>query len=514
LEELKAAEHLYRNSVPDITHNHIRLLYSGELWSTIFDSAATGWKLRNLADEACTQKLRKSKALTLLFSLIGLIPLLGRRIRRVWGRPDWRTHYRNMLTSWDYFLQALRAGVAEKVITWHRAGRVSADRAMKLAESPPRFFCHLPFSIFPAGLHRFLTDWQSFKDKLHYVFVRPFKLYFSARLREQWLRGMVQEGRKNHFLTDEDADTILSQLRERYIQRYLISLVVHLLTLPVTQIVFGIIGVYVAKKTGSTVAGIATFSIGQIIPISPGSLCRGLWAVGIAVYDRSFKDYNIAVFLSFVKYIGYLAFPIQMTYHYPALARFMAAHWATQTVNIVPVFGERGALLEHWVFRLFYNWPLTIRRRMRKRAQLRAAMKPRYWHVALCAVAAAAIFGAADFAYLANEQSLPRLRDIWWLSALIPLVSGAIVTLGCGGAELWKRIVAGAVCGIAAGVLYTAATAALASGDLQFQMSTITRSLPWRIFVFAIVSTSGVVLTELMLPDPEIDYLPPASPAV
>ncbi|MHC4619803.1 MAG: hypothetical protein ACYTEQ_18810, partial [Planctomycetota bacterium] len=37
LEELKAAEHLYRNSVPDITHNHIRLLYSGELWSTIFD---------------------------------------------------------------------------------------------------------------------------------------------------------------------------------------------------------------------------------------------------------------------------------------------------------------------------------------------------------------------------------------------------------------------------------------------------------------------------------------------
>ena len=99
----------------------------------------------------------------------------------------------------------------------------------------------------------------------------------------------------------------------------------------------------------------------QIIPVSPGSLARGLYAVGIAIYDRSFKDYNIAVFLSFFKYIGYLGFPIQMTYHYPALARFMASHWATEAVHIVPVFGERGALLEHWVFCIFYNWPLTIR---------------------------------------------------------------------------------------------------------------------------------------------------------
>jgi hypothetical protein len=503
LEELKAAEHAYRNSLPDITHNHIQLLYSAPLWSTILDSAVTGWKVRNLADDTCERKLRSSKVLALLFSVIGLIPLLGKLIRRLWGRPDWRRHYRDLLTSRDYFLRALRARVAEKVINWHRAGRVSADCAMKLAERPWRFFCHLPFSIVPAGLHRFLTDWQSFKDKLHYIFVRPFRLYFSSHLREQWLRDMVQEGRKKHILTDEDADTILSQLKERYIQRYLISLVVHLLTLPVTQIVFGIIGIYVGKKTGSVAAGIFTFGIGQIIPVSPGSFCRGLWAVGIAIYDRSFKDYNIAVFLSFVKYIGYLAFPIQMTYHYPALARFMAAHWATGAVHIVPVFGEQGALLEHWVFCLFYNWPLTIRRRMRKRAEIRSGMKPRYWHVGLCAVAAAAILGLVDFALLSTEARLPIFGHFWWLSVLVVLACGAIVTLGCAGATLWKRILAGTICGIAAGVFYTAATAVLALGDVEIQMSTVAGSLVWRVFVFAIVSTSGAILTEFKLPDPQ-----------
>ena len=36
LEDLKTTEQIYRNSIPDITHNHIRLLYSPRLWSTIF----------------------------------------------------------------------------------------------------------------------------------------------------------------------------------------------------------------------------------------------------------------------------------------------------------------------------------------------------------------------------------------------------------------------------------------------------------------------------------------------
>jgi hypothetical protein len=298
---------------------------------------------------------------------------LGKLLRRLWARPDWRKHYLEFLTGWDYFKRAVSAKITEKVIVWHRAGRVSAQRAIRLAEKPWRFFCHLPFLIliFP-GLHRFFTDSEFFKDKLYYIFIRPFKLYFNAKLREQWIRDMVGEGREKHILTDQDADTILSQLDEPYIQRYLLSLVVHLLTLPVTQIVSVIVAWIYYRKTGDKFGAGGILVLFQIIPISPGSMARGLYAVGIAIYDRSFRDYNIAVFLSFIKYIGYLAFPIQMTYHYPALARFMAAHWATEAVHIVPVFGERGALLEHWVFCLFYNWPLTIRRRMRSKTTISA----------------------------------------------------------------------------------------------------------------------------------------------
>lgn len=503
LEKLKANEQVYRNSVPDITHNHIRLLYSQKLWSTILDSAVSGWKVRNLVDEKNEQKLRNSKISTLLFFVIGIIPFLGKVLRRIWCRPDWRKHYGAILTSWEYLKRAFQTKITEKAVLWHRAGRISSNQALKLAEQPWRFFCHLPFLIliFP-GLHRSLTDWTFFKDKLHYLFVRPIKLYFSPKLREEWLRDMVNQGKKKHLLTNQDADTILSQLHEPYIQRYLVSLVVHLMTLPLTQIVSGTLAWIYWRKTGDELGAGGILVLFQITPISPGSLARGFYAVGIAIYDRSFKDYNIAVFLSFLKYIGYLAFPIQMTYRYPELARFMAAHWATEAVHTVPVFGERGALLEHWIFCLFYNWPLTIRRRMRRRAQMRALTKPRYWHVGLYTLASAFIFGIADLTYLRSTQELPSLKDIWWLVLIVPLLCGMGTTLGCRGAALWKRILSAIACGAAAGVLYTVFSVILSrsSGIADYHPVVI---CIWRVFAFTVFSAIGVLFTELVLPEPD-----------
>jgi hypothetical protein len=305
------------------------------------------------------------------------------------------------------------------------------------------------------------------------------------------------------MLSDEDAKIILSQLNEPFIQKYLKSLAVHVCTLPVTQIVsVTIAAIYYfthLDEPNAWAVGLGIIGAFQVTPISPGSLVRGLYVVYLVIRERNFKDYNIAVFLGFFKYVGYLAFPIQMTYHYPALSRFMAAHWSTEAVHIVPVFGERGALLEHWVFCLFYNRPLTIRRRMRKRADLRASLKPRYWHVGLCAIGAAGIFGLVDFAYLRNFGELPSLRDIWWFAMLVPLVCGAAATLGCGGAPLWKRIVAATLCGVVVGVLYTAVSAILSYNG------GIVASCVWRVFIFAILSTIGAIVTELKLPNTDME---------
>jgi hypothetical protein len=501
LEDLKAAEQVYRNSLPDITHNHIRLLYSGKLWSTMLDSAVTGWKVRNLVDERHEWLFRRSIISTLLFSVVGLIPFLGKIIRRIWGHEGWRKHYAAMLKSRDYFMRAVRGRIAEKVIVWHRAGRVDSEKALEAASGVWLFFRHLRLSILPAGLHRILTDNKYAKERLVYYFVRPVRLYFNAGLREQWLREMMSEGQKKHMLSDEDSQVILSQLGEPFIQKYLKSLAVHICTLPVTQVVsvtLALIYVLMHPEMPRPEAwgiGLGIIALFQVTPISPGSLTRGLYVLYLVIRERNFKDYNIAVFLGFFKYVGYLAFPIQMTYHYPALSRFMAGHWATEAVHVVPVFGERGALLEHWIFCLFYNWPLTIRRRMRKRAKIRALQKPRYWHAGLCAAATAAIFIPVDLIYLRSTGEIPGLHDIWWLVIFVPLICGVAVTLGCRGAALGKRIATASISGVLAAAFYAGASVLL-NHDGGILASGL-----WRMFIFALLATIGAIVTEIKLPE-------------
>jgi len=318
---------------------------------------------------------------------------------------------------------------------------------------------------------------------------------------------MVAEGRSKHMLSDEDAETILSQIQEPYIQKYLKSLAVHLCTLPMTEITALIIAtVYMlmhpemprAQAWGTALAVIMLF---QVVPVSPGSLVRGFYVLYLVIRERNFKDYNIALFVGFFRYVGYLAFPIQMTYRYPVLARFMAAHWATEAVHVVPVFGEHGALLEHWVFYLFYNWPLTIRRRMRRRAQLRASIQPRYWHVAACVAAAVAIFSLVDYLYLGRAGRLPGLRAYWWLLISVPLLGGSLTTLGCGGAALGRRIVAAAATGASTALVATLVLAILGAVSGVAAAGAIPIAI-WRTFLLTILATLGAGFTELSLPEP------------
>ncbi len=512
LAELKECEQVYRHSVPDITHHHFRLLYSRKLWSTMLQSFRTGWGIRNLIDDKVENKLGKSNILTLAFCSLGIIPLLGSFLRKLWGRADWRRHYKSMLTDWDYFKRTIRGKYTEKAMAWYRSGRLTDKGAQKMVDSSWRYLAHLPLSLLPVGLHRFFSQWSYFKERLYYLFIRPLKLYFSAAEREQWLQDMVTRGQEKQMLSRLDAGVIRSQIKEPFIQKYLKSLAVHVCTLPVTQVVSLLVSwLYVtthpALSTAEAAAAVAAILVlFQITPISPGSLVRGFYVVYLVIKERNFKDYRIALSLSFFKYIGYLAFPIQMTHRYPALARFMASHWATEAVHIVPVFGESGALLEHWVFCLFYNWPLTIRRRMRSRARTRALHKPRYWHVPLFALVGSLVPGGMDYFYLHHTGALPGIKEVWWLAVLMPMMFGSLVTLGCRGAALSRRIISAALGSILLALFHTGASAALLS---LYQMPLVISKLAvmgsWRLFIFTVLSTAAAVLTEMRLPEPQVD---------
>ncbi len=381
--ELVEREAAYRASLPDVTHHHVRALGAG-LRASIRRGHITAWRNLALVDAAGAERLGRSTAFFLLFLVLGLLPLVGRPLRRIVGdRSGYAQHVHRTLTSWGYFTRRFRASQQAKLIDWHRDEAVTTDTATRLADRPLRTFCRgLLVGWMPAKLHHLLTDWAYFKERAWDAVSHPVKLYLIPAEREQWLRDQVEEGRDEGMLSDAEADDILTRLKEPFIQKYLKSVAVHACTLPVTQIVTLIAaplaakfvltrGGSVADATGAA-AAVAVFL--QTTPISPGSMTRGAYVFFMMIKDRDFKNYWIAAFVSFWHYIGYLAFPIQMVAKYPDLARFMAGRWAAKLVNIIPVFGERGALLEHWMFDAFFNAPITIRRwagdlwnRLRKR---------------------------------------------------------------------------------------------------------------------------------------------------
>ncbi len=511
-EELKQAEKNYRDSLPDIPHHHFKLIFCPGLWSSILKSSIRSWRIRNIIDEITFQKLARKRFQAFGFYILGLLPFLGNFLRKLIGRKDYRQHYSRLLTSLDYFRRAVKARIAESLIRWHRAGRVNQRRTERLSRYPSRFFAHLPLSILPAKMHRFFSDRRFFLQSLDNIFIRPLRLYFKAEAREKWLQETISQGEKSGILTKKEASHINSQIKEPFIQKYLKSLAVHVCTVPVTQIVSVAVALIYVRLHPELSWQEATLHAGiilglfQVIPISPGSLVRGLYVTALVIREKNFKDYNIAFSLSFFKYIGYLAFPIQMAYRYPDLARFMAGHWSTGAVHIVPVFGERGALLEHAVYDLFYNFPLNVRRRVHERRKLRAGLNPRLWHVPLCVLAGALLLSLMDVAYFNLIGHIPSFGDIWWLALWIPAFAAVATTAWAGGATLPQRTVISILCGALIGLIhvvsstlwgyYSTPSAAEALPLLKLLIQTAPGAL-WRIFIFMILALIGTFMAEM-----------------
>lgn len=374
LAALERDDTAYRRRMPDITHQGWRLLTDRALRADVREGLVAGYQANGLADAVMAAKLCAGGIRFTVFYLLGAIPLAGPFARRLWGNGVFRAHAKAMCTDLAYLRRAGQAAAAAKAVDWLRSGRVGERHARLLADHV--WLCwleRLSVGLLPfVFMHRWLTEpltpvWRMCEG---FAYVRRFMK--DATFREQWLRDQVEDGRREGMLHDDEAEAILARVGEPFIAKYLKSVGVHLAFLPVTQVVSVAVGAVMAAKvyaaTGdSTAAGIRfaiVLGFFQVVPISPGSICRGLYVVYLMIRERNFRDYAVAAPLSFVKYIGYLAFPIQMTASYPALSQFMAGRWATGAVHIIPVFGEKGALLEHYVFDWFFNRSRVVGRRL------------------------------------------------------------------------------------------------------------------------------------------------------
>ena len=188
----------------------------------------------------------------------------------------------------------------------------------------------------------------------------------------------------------------------------------------------------------------------------------------------------------------------------------MAGHWATGAVHAVPVFGEHGALLEHAVFGRFYNWPLTIRRRMKTVAEHRKSLPARGWHILPIAVAGMVIFALSEWICLQIWGSLPGIMNLWAVLIVLPMLAGAAAARYAGSATVTSRALYALICGLVTGL-------GAAAGHVWMRMSqnghatfanvikALASNTTWGVLMFALLAVAGAIIYEIKQPLPKAD---------
>ncbi len=380
LAELREADPAYRRSLPDVTHHHVRLVFDGGVRRGCVEGLCEAWERKGTIDARGRERLSASRLRFLAFFLSPVIPLAGAVGRRLWGNRAYARHAARWFADANYRSRALLADQCARLLDWHRKGRLSDERAAILERRRKGYWVErFTLGLLPRFLHRTITDPRYAWGKLKRMVTFPLRLYFNAAFRQAWFLEEIRRGREDGMLTGEEAERISASAVDPFIQTYLKALAVHIACMPVTHVVAGILALYVMFFRGlpweqATAWGVGILVAFQVTPISPGSICRWLYVVYLVIRDRKFKRYRVAFFVAMWKYIGYLAFPFQMATTYPALARFLACRWATDAVHFVPVFGERGALLERLVFDGFFNAPISIGRARQERKARKARL--------------------------------------------------------------------------------------------------------------------------------------------
>jgi len=378
VENLEAVDSAYRASMPDVTHQGVRLCADARLRRSVRQAMIEAHRVEETVDDAHADHLAACPGRHLVFWAVTVLPFLGRWMRHLWGNATYRRHVGRCLTSLRYFLVNSRANIIRCVIGWHRAGRVGEGHARTLVSRTWRFWAErLTLGLLPSGFHRFVIDpghwWGGVRE--WFTFMRRF--YRDPGFRQRWLQEEIEEGHRKGMLTADERATALARIEDPFIAKYLKCVAVHIATLPVSEIfwaLFAGVAVIWAAVTHLTWAETwhrvgAVMAVFILSPVSPGSLVRGFYVGYLIVRERTVRPYLVAAPISFVKIIGYLAFPIQMAATHPVLSTFMASRWATNAVHVVPVFGEKGALLEHGVFDLVFNLPQAVGQWVRYRVR-------------------------------------------------------------------------------------------------------------------------------------------------
>ena len=112
IDTLERYDTAYRRSMPDLSHQGLRLLVDGRLRADVRRGLAAGYACEGLAAPAFADTLADRPVRFTAFWALGWVPLLGGLVRRLWAVTAYREHWRLFLTRPAYFAAARHPEVA------------------------------------------------------------------------------------------------------------------------------------------------------------------------------------------------------------------------------------------------------------------------------------------------------------------------------------------------------------------------------------------------------------------
>lgn len=450
LDELRAADAAYRAALPDVLNHPLRAATRLTFPAPARRATSAMWQARGFVDAPAAERLAARPLRFHLATWAWWVPLLGPLLLRLLGHAAFRAHAARLVASPRYLLAALRASRLRALARWVDDERVAPARAVALADRPLRFAAErVSLGALPAAWHRHLVEPRRLWARLREAVAFPVRLYRQPDLRRRWLLETVEAARADGSLSDDDAARAQAEAADPRLDGDLHLLAVSACAVVVSRalsvalpLALGV-GFVVAGRGWAEGAAVALGALAafHVLPLSPGSLFRGAYVTWFMVRARDPRGYGLAAALSWWHYVGHLGVPLQMAARAPVLARVLVTRWSTALARRVPVWGERGALLEHAVFDLCHNLPLSLAAARRAAAEgatpmhrppapplptlIREALGRLEWR--LLALPFVAWLG---FALLAMAGLAPD-KDPLEALAVIGLGVAAVVGLGC-----------------------------------------------------------------------------------
>lgn len=371
----------YHRAQVDIIGHHFRLIADSRLKRSVMRGIVDYWRRTGRIDGDVRGRLIANSLRAVPHLLLSCIPILGCRLQKFVGNAGYREHIRRMFGEasyrWDYFDRRRKIDLA----MWLRDNRIAEGRGDKCLRSLPAYFRDLIFfSWQPPTWQRFFTDWATAKDSLRRLFTSPLKYVFVVPYRRKvnldWVHERTEEDVRHGYVSREEAEVFTSIGGSETMQKYVTGIMVTLALQPASELVFialaailGIKGLSDFEGVKHSIGGLGWWAVPlgiAFVAVSPAGILRFVYCIVQWIRNRH-VPYGTALSLSLFRAIGDLAFIIQTARTYPQFSGYLLTSSLCHLVGLVPVFGERGGLLNIWVATAVLSWPASWKAWLGKR---------------------------------------------------------------------------------------------------------------------------------------------------